>query len=125
VTVGVTQWGTRRTSRSRHLLSLLSSDSVKFHMTKDPSNVCLIAEPVMFQPVSHPIRMGLASFDILLQSAAVCLSVNLPKGRRDWVITFHTVDLLDDLGARSTPMVQQLRAGSYEACILTTSANSG
>jgi len=62
MTVGVTQWGARRTSRSRHLLSLLSSDSVNFHMTKDPSNVCLIAEPVVFQPVYHPLQMGLRFF---------------------------------------------------------------
>ena len=33
------QWHTERTIRRRHLLSLLSSDSIKFHMIKDPLNV--------------------------------------------------------------------------------------
>jgi len=49
-----------------------------------------------------------------------CLAVSLPKGRRDWVTTFLTVDPLDDLGVPFTPVVQQFRAGSYETCILTT-----
>ena len=31
---------------------------------------------------------------------------------KDGVTTFHTVDPLDDLGAPSTPVVQQFRAGS-------------
>ena len=44
---------------------------------------------------------------------------------KDGVTTFLTVDPLDDLGAPSTPVVPQFRAGSYETCILTTSANTG
>ncbi len=44
---------------------------------------------------------------------------------KDGVTTFLTVDPLDDLGTSSTPVVQQFRAGSYETCILTTSANTG
>ena len=39
---------------------------------------------------------------------------------KDGVTTFLTVDPLDDLGASSTPVVLQFRAGSYETCILTT-----
>ena len=40
-----------------------------------------------------------------------CLTVSLPKGRRDWFPTFHIVDPVDDLGAPSTPVVPQFRAG--------------
>ena len=31
---------------------------------------------------------------------------------KDGVTTFHTVDPLDDLGAPSTPVIQQFRTGS-------------
>ena len=44
---------------------------------------------------------------------------------KDGVTTFLTVDPLDDLGASFTPVVLRFRAGSYETCILTTSANTG
>ena len=44
---------------------------------------------------------------------------------KDGVITFHIVDPMDDLGASSTPVVRQFRAGSYETCNLTTSADTG
>ena len=43
---------------------------------------------------------------------------------KDGVTTFLTVDPLDDLGAPSTPVVPQFRAGSYKTCILTTSVNT-
>jgi hypothetical protein len=44
---------------------------------------------------------------------------------KDGVTTFRIVDPMDDLGAPSTPVVRRFRTGSYETCILTTSANSG
>ena len=50
--------------------------------------------------------------------------LGLPQAE-DGVTTFLTVDPLNDLGASSTPVVLQFRAGSYETCILTTSANTG
>ena len=40
-------WHTERTispKSGRHLLSLLSSDSISFHVTGDPLSVCLLAE---------------------------------------------------------------------------------
>ena len=52
-----------------------------------------------------------------------CLTVSLAYNcyrRRDGVTTFLLVDPLDDLGAPSTPVVLQFRAGSYKTCILTT-----
>ena len=41
-----------------------------------------------------------------------CLAVSLPKGRRTRGATFRIVDPMDDLGASSTPVVRQFRAGS-------------
>jgi hypothetical protein len=43
---------------------------------------------------------------------SACLAVSLPKGRRNWVSTFHIVDLMDDLGVPFTPEVLRFRAGS-------------
>ena len=39
----------------RHLLSLLSSDSITFHVTRDQRNVSLLTEPGMSHPVSRPL----------------------------------------------------------------------
>jgi hypothetical protein len=69
-----------------------------------PGSVCF------FQPLSPA-------------TPTACLAVSLACNccrRRDGVTTFHTIDPLGDLGAPSTPMVQQFRAGSYETCNLTT-----
>jgi len=46
----------------RHLLSLLSSESITFHMIGDPLNVCLFTEPGMFHPVSEPLQPGIRFF---------------------------------------------------------------
>ena len=45
---------------------------------------------------------------------SACLTVCLPgiAQAKDGVSTFHIVDPMDDLGAPSTPVVQQFRAGS-------------
>jgi hypothetical protein len=53
------QWHTERTIRRRHLLSLLSSDSINFHMIKDPLNICLLTEPRMLHSVSRPLQTGI------------------------------------------------------------------
>ena len=109
----------------RHLHSLLSSDSVTFHVTGDPLNVCLLTESCTRRDILT-ITAGHSLLSASYSSPpTACLAVSLPKGRRDWVSTFHIVDPMDDLGAPSTPVVQQFRAGSYETCILTTSANTG
>ena len=103
---------TERTSRSRHLLSLFSSDSLIVPMTKDPLNVSLLTESRTRQDIQT-----ITAWHSLLSASyssppIACLAVSLPKGRRDWVTTFRTVDPMDDLGAPSTPVVQQFRAGS-------------
>ncbi len=111
---------TGRTSRSRHLLSLFSSDSLIVPMTKDPLNVCLLTESHTWWDIPA-ITAGHSLLSASYSSPpTACLAVSLPKGRRDWVSTFHIVDPLDDLGVPSTPVVLQFRAGSYETCILTT-----
>ncbi len=111
---------TERTSRSRHLLSLFSSDSLIVPMTRDPLNVSLLTESRTQQDIPA-ITAGHSLLSASYSSPpTACLAVSLPKGRRDRVSTFHIVDPLDDLGVPSTPVVQQFRAGSYETCILTT-----
>jgi len=49
----------------RHLLSLILSDSITFHVTGDPLNVCLLTEPRMFHPVSWPLQSGIRFFQHL------------------------------------------------------------
>jgi len=96
----------------RHLLSLLSFDSIAFHVTGDPLNVCLLTESCTWQDIPT-ITVGHSLLSASYSSPpTACLAVSLPKGRRDWVPTFHTVDPMDDLGASSTPVVLQFRAGS-------------
>jgi hypothetical protein len=103
---------TERTIRRRHLLSLLSSDSIRFHVIRDPLNVCLLTESRTWQDIPAII----AGHSLLSASYSspptACLAVSLPKGRRDWVPTFHIVDPVDDLGVPSTPVVLRFRAGS-------------
>jgi hypothetical protein len=116
---------TGRTSRSRHLLSLFSSDSLIVPMTKDPPNVSILTESRTWQDIQT-----ITAWHSLLSASyssppTACLAVSLPNGRRDWVPAFRIADPLDDLGAPSTPVVNQFRAGSYKTCILTTSANTG
>ena len=107
---------TERTSRSRHLLSLFSSDSLIVPMTKDPLNVSLLTESRTRQDIQT-----ITAWHSLLSASSsspptACLAVSLPlstrSGRRDWVTTFRTFDPMDDLGAPSTPVVLQFRAGS-------------
>jgi len=105
----------------RHLPSPLSSDLSGVHMTKDPPNVCRLAAPGMSRPVSRPLQPGIRFFrhpvPALRQHA---LRLACPNGRRDRVSTFRIVHPADDLGASSTPVVRQFRAGSYKTCNLTT-----
>ena len=104
----------------RHLLSLLSFDSITFHVIGDPLNVCLLAESRTRRDIlTITARHSLLSASYSSPPIA-CLAVSLPKGRRGWVSTFHIVDPMDDLGAPFTPVVLQFRAGSYETCNLTT-----
>jgi len=113
------QWHTERTILRRHLLSLLSSDSIKFHMIKDPLNVVLLTEPRMLHSVSHPLQTGIRFFQHptptrhqhALSKIPLIGAVSLPKGRRDWVSTFHIVDPLDGLGVLSTTVVSSRFAG--------------
>jgi len=94
------------------LLSLLSSDSITFHVTGDPLNVCLLTESCTRQDIPT-ITAGHSLLSASYSSPpTACLAVSLPKGRRDWVSTFRTVDPMDDLGASFTPVVLQFRAGS-------------
>jgi|GEM_PF-3731277 len=46
----------------RHLLSLLSSDSITFHVTRDQRNVSLLTETGMLRPVSRPLQPGIRFF---------------------------------------------------------------
>jgi len=94
------------------MLSLLSSDSAIFYVTGDPLNVCLLTESRTRRDIlTITARHSLLSASCSSPPTA-CLAVSLPKGRRDWVSTFLTVDPIDDLGAPYTPVVLQLRAGS-------------
>ena len=95
------------------MLSLLSSDSITFHVTGDPLNVSLLTEPGNVSPsirtiTARPLLLS-ASYS---SPPTACLAVSLPRGQRDWVPTFHTVDPMDDLGAPSTPGVERFRTGS-------------
>ena len=88
----------------------------------------------MFLPVRYQIQTGhalssgspgsICFFQPLSPATpTACLAVSLAYDcyrRRDGVTTFLLVDPLDDLGAPSTPVVPQFRAGSYKTCILTT-----
>lgn len=113
-------WHAERTVRRRPLLSPLSSDSIRFHANRDPLNVCLLTESHTWRDIpTITARHSLLSASYSSPPTA-CLAVSLPKGRRDWVPMFRIVDPMDDLGAPSTPVAQQFRAGSYETCILTT-----
>ena len=73
------KWHAERIIRRRHLLSLLSSDSIKSHMTRDPLNISLFAESGISHPVSPAITAGhslLSASQSNLSSA--CLAVGLP-----------------------------------------------
>jgi len=104
----------------RHVLSLLSSDSITFYVTGDPLNVCLLTESRTRRDIlAITARHSLLSASYSSPSTA-CLAVSLPKGRWDWVSTacpeldsgFRIVDPLDEVGVPSTPVVLQFRAGS-------------
>jgi len=126
MTVGVTQWDARRTSRSRHLLSLLSSRFGQISHDQRPVERLPHCWAGNVSTGIPSITDGPSLLSTSYSSPpTACLTISLPKGRRVWVIAFHTVDPMDDLGVPSTPVVQQFRAGSYETCILTTSANTG
>ncbi len=110
-----------RTIRRRHLLSLLSSDSIKSHVTRDPLNVSLLAEPGIFHPVSQPLQPGIRFFQPPNPARhQLALRLACPKGRRGWVPTFHITDPMGDLGVPFTPGTLQFSAGSYKTCNLTT-----
>jgi hypothetical protein len=98
-----------------------SSDSSGVCVTGDPPNVCLLTEPGMSHPVSRSLQPGIRFFrhpvPALRQHA---LRSACPNGRRDRVSTFRIVHPMDDLGASSTPVARQFRAGSYKTRILTT-----
>ena len=68
----------------------------------------------MFQPVSLSLQQGirfLRHLDPDLQQHALRLAC-LPLKAKAWGATFRIIDPMDDLGASSTPMVPQFRAGS-------------
>jgi hypothetical protein len=68
---------------------LLSSDSIRFHATGDPLNVSLLAESCTWQDI-QAITAGHSLLSASYSSPpTACLAVSLPKGRRDWVPTFH------------------------------------
>jgi hypothetical protein len=98
----------------RHLLSLLSSDSITFHVNRDPLNVSLLTEPGMSHPVSRPLQPGIRFFQHPNPARHQhALQLACPtRRRRDRVPTFRTVDPVDDLGAPFTPVVLRFRAGS-------------
>ncbi|MDL1977515.1 MAG: hypothetical protein LWX52_05365 [Deltaproteobacteria bacterium] len=101
-----------RTIRRRLLLSLLSSDSIDVHVIRDPLNVSHLTESGTWPDISAITDEHLLLSASYSSPPTACLAVSLPKGRRDWVPTFRIVDPMDDLGAPSTPVVQQFRAGS-------------
>lgn len=106
----------------RHLLpSLLSSDSLTFHVTRHLPNVI---PPYGAGHISTGIPTITAGHSLLSarQSSppTACLTVSLPGGRRYWVPTFRIIDHLDDLGASRTPVVLRFRTGTLETCNLTT-----
>ena len=103
---------TERTSRSRHLLSLFSSDSLIVPMIKDPLNVCLLTESRTWRDIPSITDSHLLFQHPIPARQQHALRLACPKERRGWVPTFRTLDPLDDLGAPSTPMVLQFRAGS-------------
>jgi hypothetical protein len=67
------------TVRRRHLRSLLLSDSVNFHVTRDPLNVSLLTEP----PTRRDIPTITAEPSLLSASLpsppSACLAVSLPE----------------------------------------------
>ena len=83
----------------RHLLSLLSSDSITFHVNRDPLNVSFLAEPGMLHPVSRPLQPGIRFFQHPTSARHQhALRLACPtRRRRNWVPTFRTVDPMDDL----------------------------
>ena len=63
------------------MLSLLSSDSITFHVTGDPLNVCLLTEPGMFHPVSWPLQPDIRFFQHLIPARQQhALRLACPKG---------------------------------------------
>jgi hypothetical protein len=106
------QWHAESTTRRRPLLSLLSSDSMKSHVNRDPLNVSLLTESRTWRDIPA-ITAGPSLLSASFSSPpSACLTVSLPNGRRDWVPTFRTVDPMDGLGVSSTPRVLQFRTGS-------------
>ena len=78
----------------RHLLSLLSSDSITFHVTRDQRNVSLLTEPGMSHPISRPLQPGIRFFpppNPARHQHALRLACPTRR-RRDWVPTFRKVD---------------------------------
>jgi len=129
VTVRIAHLHAGRTSclyRRYHLLSLLSSDSLTFHVTRDQPNV---SPPYGASPISTSIPTITAGHSLLSarQSSppSACLAVRLPRGRRYWVPTFRIIDHLGDLGVPRTPVVQRFRTSTLETCNLTTSLHTG
>ena len=105
-------WHVERTIRRCLLLSLLSPDSIRYHVNRDPLNVSPLTESHTWQDIQT-----ITAWHSLLSASfssppTACLAVSLPKGRRNWVSTFRTVDPMDNLGAPSTPVVLRFRAGS-------------
>jgi len=106
------QWHAERTTRRRHLLSLLSSDSINAHVNRDPLNVSLLTESRTWRDMPA-ITTGPSLLSASFSSPpSACLAVSLPNGRRDWVPTFRTVDPMDDLGVPSTPALSDIQISS-------------
>ncbi len=105
----------------RPLLSLLSSDSLTSHVTRHLPNV---SPPYGAGPVATGIPTITTGHSLLsarqFNPPPACLAVSLPKGLRHRVPIFRLVDLLDDLGAPRTPVVQQFRTRTLETCNLIT-----
>jgi hypothetical protein len=107
-------WHTERTIRRCLLLSLLSSDSTRFHVTRDPLNVCLLTESCTWQDIPAITAKPSLLSASLSRPPSACLAVRLPRGRRNWVSTacperdsgFRTVDPLDEVGVPSTPVAR-------------------
>ncbi len=97
----------------RHLLSLLSFDSITFHVIRNPLNVSLLAKPGMFHPVSRPLQPGIRFFQHPIPARhQLALRLAYPKKATGPGSHVAQVDPMDDLGVPSTPVVLWFRAGS-------------
>ena len=70
---------TERTSRSRNLLSLFSSDSPIVPMTKDPLNVSLLTGSRTWQDIPAITAWHLLLSGSYSSPQTACLTVSLPK----------------------------------------------